>query len=105
MRCWAFPPPHPPPAAGEGREAGAAKIDRDRLKKQQEFIQATFNKEVAKLPESLRDRARTARATPPGKHTAEQKKLLQDYPSLNVSPGSLYLYDSKAAAELKKLAD
>src|SRR5262249_16829309 len=53
----------------------------------------------------LRDRARAARVTLPPKRTAEQKKLLQDYPSLNVSAGSLYLYDSKAAAELKKLAD
>jgi hypothetical protein len=30
---------------------------------------------------------------------------MQEHPSLNVSAGSLYLYDSKAAAELKKLAD
>src|SRR5206468_3060826 len=42
-------------------EADAAKIDRERLKKQQEFIEATFNKEVAKLPESLRAKARAAR--------------------------------------------
>ena len=30
---------------------------------------------------------------------------MQEYPSLNVNPGTLYLYDSKAAAELKKMAD
>jgi hypothetical protein len=86
-------------------EADAVKIDRERLKKQQEFIEATFSKEVAKLPESLRNKARAARTSPPTKRTAEQNKLLRDYPSLNVSAGSLYLYDSKAAAELKKLAD
>src|SRR5438552_3613056 len=86
-------------------EAQAAKIDRERLKKQQEFIEATFNKEVAKLPESLRAKARAARTAPAATRSAEQKKLLQDYPSLNVSAGSLYLYDAKAAAELKKLAD
>ena len=37
--------------------------------------------------------------------TPEQTKLLKDYPSLNVSAGSLYLYDSKAAADLKGYAD
>src|SRR5207248_9983825 len=46
-------------------EVAAAKIDLERLKKQQEFIEATFKKEVAKLPESLRDKARAARTAPP----------------------------------------
>ena len=86
-------------------EAEAAKIDQERLKKQQEYIEATFAKQLAKLPEALRDKARTARTTPPAKRTAEQQRLLKEHPSLNVSAGSLYLYDSKAAAVLKKLAD
>ena len=30
---------------------------------------------------------------------------MQEHPSLNVSAGSLYLYDAKAAAELKKMAE
>jgi hypothetical protein len=60
---------------------------------------------VAKLPEALRDRARAARATPPATRSAEQKRLMREHPSLNVSAGSLYLYDAKAAAELKKFAD
>ena len=37
--------------------------------------------------------------------TAAQQKLLQEHPSVNVSAGSLYLYDSKAAADLKSYAD
>jgi mono/diheme cytochrome c family protein len=86
-------------------EAEAAKIDKDRLKKQDEFINATFEKELAKLPDDTRERARTARGTAVAKRTAEQKKLMQQYPSLNVSAGSLYLYDGKAAAELKTMAD
>ena len=84
-------------------EAEAAKLDKDRLTKQQEFIDATFDKEVAKLPEAMRDKAREARKTPEAKRSADQKKLMQEHPSLNVSAGSLYLYDSKAADELKKL--
>jgi len=86
-------------------EAEAATIDKDRLKKQQEFIDATFDKEVAKLPTGMREKARVARKTPDAQRTAEQKKLMREHPSLNVSAGSLYLYDSKAAAELKKMAE
>jgi mono/diheme cytochrome c family protein len=86
-------------------EAEAAKIDKDRLKKQGEYIEATFEKELAKLPMELRDGARAARDAPETKRTADQKKLMQEHPSLKVSAGSLYLYDSKAAADLKTMAD
>ena len=43
--------------------------------------------------------------TPGPKRTAQQNKLLMDFPFLNVTDGSLYLYDSKAAADLKTFAD
>jgi hypothetical protein len=86
-------------------EAEAAKIDAERLKKQEEFIAATFEKELAKLLMEKQPDARTARNTPDAKRTAAQKKLMQEHPSLNVSAGSLYLYDSKAAAELKKMTE
>ncbi|HKB04919.1 MAG TPA: DUF1553 domain-containing protein [Gemmataceae bacterium] len=85
-------------------EAEAAKIDQARLARQQEFIDQTFEKEVARLPEPLREPARSARKTPDAKRTADQKKLMREHPSLNVSAGSLYLYDQKAADELKKMA-
>lgn len=86
-------------------EADAEKIDQERLKKQGEFIEATFQKELAKLPEDIREQAKAARDTPAAKRNAEQKRLMQQHPSLNVSPGSLYLYDQKAADQLKKMAD
>jgi hypothetical protein len=86
-------------------ETEAAVMDKGRIKKQDEFIEATFQKELAKLPMALREAARTARNTPEAKRTNDQKKLMQEHPSLNVSAGSLYLYDSKAAADLKKLGD
>jgi hypothetical protein len=86
-------------------EAEAAKIDAERVKKQGEFIEATFAKELAKLPMELHDAAKAARTTPEEKRTPEQKKLMQEHPSLNVSAGSLYLYDNKAAAELKKMVE
>ncbi len=86
-------------------EAEAARIDKERLEKLRQYIEATFAKELAKLPETVREKARAAHAVPPAKRTAEQQQLLKEYPSLNVTDGSLYLYDSKAAAELKKIAD
>lgn len=86
-------------------EAEAKKVDASRSIKQKEFIQATLEKELAKLPEELREAARTARETPVKKRTPDQEKLLKEYPSVNVSAGSLYLYDRKAADELKKMAE
>src|SRR5262249_42580858 len=38
-------------------EAEAATIDKERLARQQEFIDATFARELAKLPEAARDEA------------------------------------------------
>jgi cytochrome c553 len=85
-------------------EAEAVRIDQQRLKKQQEYIDQTFNKELAKLPEELREPIRTARTTPLDKRTPEQQKLLMDHPSVNVDAGSLYLYDHNAAEDLKSYA-
>lgn len=90
-------------AAAAKLEAEAKVIDAERLKQQQKYIDATLEKEFAKLPEAIREAARKAKATPAAKLTAAQKKLLQQHPSLNVSAGSLYLYDKKAADHLKKL--
>src|SRR5262249_35290427 len=53
-------------------EAEAAKIDTDRLMKQGEYIEATFEKELAKLPKEMREQARTARNTPDARRNAEQ---------------------------------
>jgi hypothetical protein len=82
-------------------EAEAAKIDAERLAKQNELVQAIFEKELAKLPESLRDAARAARNTPNDKRTPEQVALIRAYPAVEVPPGAIDLYDPKAAKELK----
>ncbi len=86
-------------------EADAKKIDVERNKKQEVFIQATLEKELAELPDNIRETVRAARETPADKRSDEQKKLLEAYPSVNVSAGSLYLYDRKAADELKKMSE
>ena len=85
-------------------EAEAKKILDERTKKQNEFIAATFAKELAKLPEKIRTEAQKAKDTVPKDRTTEQKRLLKKHPSLNVSAGSLYLYDQKAADVLKKMS-
>jgi hypothetical protein len=86
-------------------EAEAKKILDERTVKQNEFIAATFAKELAKLPEEIREEAQKARDTVAKDRTTEQKRLLKKHPSLNVSAGSLYLYDKKAADALKKMSE
>ncbi|MEQ9411218.1 MAG: PSD1 and planctomycete cytochrome C domain-containing protein [Fuerstiella sp.] len=92
-------------AAAAKIEAEAKQIDAERAKKQQQFIQDTFEKQLAKLPADLHDAAREAHQTDAKKRTEEQQALFRKHPNLNVTAGSLYLYDKKAADELADMAD
>ncbi|MDA7864508.1 PSD1 and planctomycete cytochrome C domain-containing protein [bacterium] len=83
-------------------EIEAKKVDAERGKQQKEFISATFEQQLKELPEAAHELARAAHATAAGKRTPEQNQLLRKHPNLNVTSSSLYLYDSKAADELKK---
>jgi hypothetical protein len=85
-------------------ESKAKQIDQQRLKQQAKFIERTYERELAKLPEQIRETVRKAHDTTKKKRTAEQTALLKKYPSVNVTAGSLYLYDRKAADELKKFS-
>lgn len=91
--------------AAEQYEAEAREIEKRRSALQAEFIEKTFERELAKLPEAMQAEVREARETPEKQRTPAQKALLKKHPSVNVSASSLYLYDRKAADELKKLAD
>lgn len=86
-------------------EKEAKVLDTERLAKQKEFIDATFEKELAKLPEDVQLKAKGLQNIPVKDRNDEQKALIKKYPSLNISAGSLYLYDKKAADELKKMSD
>ncbi|MEX2174886.1 MAG: PSD1 and planctomycete cytochrome C domain-containing protein [Pirellulaceae bacterium] len=66
------------------------------------IVQATFDAEVAKLPEAEHAAARAARDTEAKDRSPEQKQLLKDHPSLNVNRGSAYLYDRKRVAAFNK---
>lgn len=85
-------------------EVEAKKIDADHLKKQTEFIDTAFEKTLAKLPAGIHEVARAAHQLAAKKRTSEQKALFKKHPTLDVTSRSLYLYDKKAADELKKLA-
>lgn len=86
-------------------EKQAKEVDDVRLAKQKEFIDATFAKELAKLPEDVQKAAAGLQNIAEKDRTAEQKALVKKYPSLNISAGSLYLYDKQAADELQKLSE
>ncbi len=86
-------------------EQQAKAIDKQRNEKQAAYIAATLEKQIEKLPEEIREAARTAKQTPVDQQTDDQKKLIKENPSLNVTAGSLYLYDRKAADELKALGE
>ena len=85
-------------------EAAAKEIDQERTQRQTELIEAVFEKQLADLPASIYAAARSAHQTNPGDRTPEQQALFKKHPNLNVTAGSLYLYDSKAADELRELA-
>ena len=83
-------------------EAEALVVDKQRTRLQNEFIEKTFDAELSKLPAELHAPLREAFHAPVAKRTAEQKKLLQDHPSVNVSAGSLYLYDRERENEVQR---
>jgi len=95
----------------EVREQAAAidaelkKLTDEQQAEMDKIVSDIFDSEVAKLAEEQRDLARQARATDAKERTAEQKQLLKDHPSLNVSRGSAYLYDRKRVDALTKEMD
>jgi hypothetical protein len=81
----------------------ASTIRKRYRERSEEYVKIVFEVELGKLPEALRPAGREAWETPSGERTPEQIELFRVYPSLNVSAGEIYLYDPKAAEELKKI--
>ncbi len=84
-------------------EAEAAKMEAEANARQQKYVRAAFEAELAKFPAAQREALRTAFDTPADKRSEAQKKLVAANPRLNVNPGVLYQYNQPAADELKKL--
>lgn len=94
----------------EGDRAKAAAIDAEASKmqasiteKQKKYVEAAFEKELAKCPEEERETLKDAFRAPAATRTAEQKRLLAANPQLNITGGVLYQYNQKAADEIKAL--
>lgn len=84
-------------------EVEANKIAAERNQKQTEYMKQALDKELMKYEEPLKAELRLAYETAADKRTAEQKALLDKYPSVNISPGVLYQYLPDAAEDLKKI--
>ena len=89
-------------AAAAAVEAEAQEIAKERQAKQDEYMAAAVEMELAKFEEPLREQLRSAYTTPADQRTDEQKQLLDQHPSVNISPGVLYQYNQSAADDLKK---
>ncbi len=76
-------------------EAEARKIDDAANEMRKDFLEKVFQKELAKLPDEIREPVKAARNTPRPKRTAEQTALLKKHPSADVQ-GALDLYDPEA---------
>ena len=113
LRTWRTPNARLVSLMSEEDRAKAAEVEKEakviedaRLKKQEEFINEVLEKELLKRPEDLRTPLREAFKTVVTKRTPAQVKLLKEHPTvMQLSPGSLYLYEQKKADELKKQTD
>ncbi len=83
--------------AKEANEA-AVKV----AEKERKYLAAELDKELAKYEPPVAKALRVALDTPDAKRTAEQKQLLSQHPSVNISPGLLSQFNPTAAADLDK---
>jgi len=83
-------------------EAEAQELQKEVDAKTARYIAAALEVELAKHEEPLRSQLREALDAPADKRSEEQKKLLANNPSLNITAGVLYQYNAKAAEELTK---
>ena len=85
-------------------EAEAKKVDAERQKKIDFFIERTLTWKLKAMPENLRAPLRKAYYTEAKKRSDKQNKLLKANPSIRqISAGSLYLYDREYNVEIGRL--
>ena len=106
---WKTPPSRRVSLYTDADRANAAKVEAEAReaqtkvkKKESEYVAAALEVELKRYEEPLRSQLRDAYKTPAAKRTDEQKGLLKKYPATNISPGTLYQYNQKAADEIKK---
>jgi len=82
-------------------EAQAQAVLKEREEKQKQYLAEALEKELSKYEEPLREKLRVAFHTTAAKRTEEQKAILSQNPSVNITPGHLYQYNQAAADDLK----
>ncbi|QDU81702.1 Planctomycete cytochrome C [Polystyrenella longa] len=85
-------------------EKQAQELTVQRNAKQKEYMDAALEKELLNHPEELREKLKTIYYKPAGERTEEEVAFYKKYPSVNISPGNLYQYNTEAAEDLKKQA-
>lgn len=83
-------------------ETEVRRIAAERAAKQAVYMAQALEKELTKFEQPLRTELRTAYQTAVDKRDDAQKRLLEKYPSVNISEGVLYQYNQAAADDLKK---
>ena len=81
----------------------AAKIDKQRTERQQQYVQRAIDAQIAALPNDVQTQVRTALKTPVAKRNAQQKQLLAEHPEIPATSKTLAQFDPAGAAELQKL--
>jgi hypothetical protein len=85
-------------------DAEVAKIATERQARLAATMDEALEKELTRFDDELAGVLRLAYRAPAGERTAEQKKLLDEHPSVNnLNQGTLYQYNPAAAEDLKKI--
>jgi hypothetical protein len=82
-------------------EQQAQEVAQQRDARQKALLEQALEAELAKQPAALREALRAAYTTAAGERTDDQRRLLDQHPSVNISPGVLYQYLPEGAEELK----
>jgi len=86
-------------------EARAAKLDAERKQWEADLVAAEFEKQLATVPENVRESIRVAFTTPAAKRTPAQIKLLKAHPNANIVIGNVVSANAKVRAEQKQRID
>ena len=85
-------------------EVEAKKVESERSARQTEYMNQAIEKELMKYDEPLRGQLRAAYQTPAAERNDEQKKLLSENPSVNITPGNLYQYIPESRPKLAEIS-
>ena len=87
------------------RDVKAREIENKRKQKEQQFVNETKARELAKVPEGERGSVEAALAAAVETRTAEQTALVAKYPGVSVTAATLAQFNAEAAAELARDAE